>query len=137
MPDKWIGIEDRKVNLCGGCRANIPERSIFRCADCGLPFHQTCLDQHCKHGNQKQKLRSENLFVKSQLIAAIETLIHIVDNCEYTNDAEAATLREVIEWAAREVLFSLSGNVLRPDFVAELRHRASGEGRARIPGRKP
>jgi len=66
-PDKWVEIEDRKVNLCGGCRANIPERSIFRCADCGLPFHQTCLDQHCKHGNQKQELRSENLFLKSQL----------------------------------------------------------------------
>jgi uncharacterized protein YbaR (Trm112 family) len=66
-PDKWIEVEDRKVNLCGGCRANIPERSVFRCADCGLPFHQTCLDQHCKHGNQKQELRSENLFLKSQL----------------------------------------------------------------------
>jgi uncharacterized protein YbaR (Trm112 family) len=68
-PDKWIEIEDRKVNECGGCRANIPERSVFRCADCGLPFHQTCLDQHCKHGNQKQELRSENLFLKAQLTA--------------------------------------------------------------------
>jgi len=69
MPNKWIEIEDRKVNLCGGCHANIPERSVFRCADCGLPFHQVCLDQHCKHGQQKQELRSENLFLKSQLIA--------------------------------------------------------------------
>lgn len=66
-PEKWVEIKDRKVNLCGGCRADIPERSVFRCADCGLPFHQTCLDQHCKHGNQKQELRSNNLFLTQQL----------------------------------------------------------------------
>jgi uncharacterized protein YbaR (Trm112 family) len=73
-PDKWMDIEDRKVNLCGGCRANIPERSVFRCADCGLPFHQTCLDQHCKHGNQKQELRSENLFLKTRIATAVSQL---------------------------------------------------------------
>lgn len=67
MPDKWINIEDTLINECGGCRQNINERLVFRCADCGLPFHQTCLDQHCKHGNQKQELRSENLFLKQQV----------------------------------------------------------------------
>jgi hypothetical protein len=67
MPSKWVEIEDRKINECGGCRKDIPERHVFRCADCGLPFHQTCLDQHCKHGNQKQELRSENLFLKQQV----------------------------------------------------------------------
>ena len=66
-PAKWLEIEDRKVNLCGGCRKDINERLVFRCSDCGLPFHQVCLDHHCKHGNQKQELRSENLFLKQQV----------------------------------------------------------------------
>ncbi len=66
-PKKWVEIFDMKCNPCGVCRQDIPERSVFRCADCGLPFHQTCLDQHCKHGNQKQELRSENLFLKQQV----------------------------------------------------------------------
>ena len=69
MPSKWLEIEDLKANPCGICAREIPERSIFRCADCGLPFHRGCLDHHCKHGTQPQELRSENLFLKGQLAA--------------------------------------------------------------------
>lgn len=72
IPEIWLEIEDMKANPCGGCRKDINERLIYRCSDCGLPFHRSCLDQHCKHGNQKQELRSENLFLKQQLSAANE-----------------------------------------------------------------
>ena len=67
MPTKWVEIEDMKANSCGICGQDINERLVFRCADCGKPFHQVCLDQHCKHGTQKQELRSENLFLKQQV----------------------------------------------------------------------
>ena len=69
MPIKWVEIEDRISNLCGGCNRDIPERHVFRCADCGRPFHQTCLNYHCKHGDQPQELRSRILFLESQLAA--------------------------------------------------------------------
>ncbi len=66
MPPFWMEIQDLRINQCGVCKRDIPERSIFRCADCGLPFHQTCLDHHCKRGDQPQELRSENLFLRSR-----------------------------------------------------------------------
>lgn len=67
MPIHWFQIEDTKINLCAGCGKDIPERRIYRCSDCDGSFHRECLDHHCKHGGQKQELRSENLYLRHRV----------------------------------------------------------------------
>ena len=91
---------------------------MSRCPTCGrFPID---IEQRAKEWaddlNENKSLVKDNAALRVDLAAALAQLAE--------KDAEAKRLREAVEWASREVLSSLSGNVLRQDFVDELRRRA-------------
>lgn len=127
MPYKWIEVEDRKANPCGMCGKDINERLVFRCADCGLPFHQACLDQHCKHGNQKQELRSENMFLKQHVKNLEESMLKGVAFRDELQ-SEVERLMRAIEWAGENGDFPNQHVGRNPvhSFKTELRRHVTG-----------
>jgi len=56
-----------------GCGEFIPtETDLYRCLDCGTPFHKKCLEEHCSHNLAME--RDARLSAESRLFTAVKAL---------------------------------------------------------------
>jgi DNA repair exonuclease SbcCD ATPase subunit len=125
-PDSWIYVELRTATLCGLCGSEI-QGEVYRCADCDTPFHRTCLDHHCRRGNQPQELRSENMFLKGQITLKDARLAEYEKEIKGLREELRGTTEtlEVTEHRLRNTENLLSSEEKRSEWYQAQRHEAS------------